>query len=134
MIMEAAFAGIAATGALEVSSVDGSVVTVLRKRPPVPDPCSSSLTHTHLISSASLQATGELESSGEDVARLVYSMLQDANSIGRAQTAAPGEFQRLSSTQSKLRNGSRVPMPRAHCCCPFPARAAAPKHTTVGRP
>ena len=86
--MEAAFAGIAATGALEVSSVDGSVVTVLRKRPP--DPCSSSLTHTHLISSASLQASGELESSGEDVARLVYSMLQDANSIGRAQTAAEG--------------------------------------------
>lgn len=44
------------------------------------------------------QASGELERGSEEVARLVYSMLQDANSIGHAQTAEPGTFQRLSST------------------------------------
>lgn len=46
------------------------------------------------------QASGDLERGKEEVARLVYSMLQDANSIGHAQTKEPGTFQRLSSTSA----------------------------------
>ena len=43
------------------------------------------------------QATGELDSGSEEIAQVIYSMLQDANSIGHAQTAESGSFQRLSS-------------------------------------
>ena len=44
------------------------------------------------------QATGELENDNENVARVIYTMLQDSNSIAKAMSVPDEKFQRLSVT------------------------------------
>ena len=113
--MEEVFAGVEHTGAL-VMDIEGSVLQV----------SSSSSEYNRSLQVAAdgaparaLQATGELESGSEEVGRIVYSMLQDANAIGHAQKAGADAFQRLSSA------------PPARCCAPGcrpDGRAAARSH------